>query len=496
MHRRHLCNLRTHFLMNPDKQHTLKGSATVKGVGLHTGEPVTLTLRPAPIGHGYKFQRTDLDGEPIINADADLVVSTERGTTLGKGDVRVNTTEHVLSALYALGVDNCLLQLSGPEVPIMDGSAMPFVEAIESVGLEEQNAPRDWYELTEPIWFETKERGTEMLGVPAPGGEFRLTVMVDYNSPVLGTQHASMYRAEEFKTDIAPCRTFVFLRELELLAKAGLIKGGDLNNAIVLEDREGTTKEQLKDLAKALGREYQDVEIRRNGVLNTTDLKFFNEPARHKLLDIVGDLALVGRPIKGHILAARPGHFGNTSFAKRIKEKMREDGKKNPGPQFDLTRTVYDINQIEKILPHRYPFLLVDRIIALDKETITGIKNVTMNEPQFTGHFPGNPVMPGVLQVEAMAQVGGIFALSQVPDPEYYTTYFLKIDGVRFKRKVIPGDTIVFHLVLLTPIRRGIVHMKGIGYVNGQPCLEAEMMAQIARDKAPKEEPAKATATA
>ena len=482
--------------MNPDKQHTLKGSATLKGVGLHTGEPVTLTLRPAPVGHGLKFQRTDLDGEPTINADCDLVVSTERGTTLEQNGAKVFTTEHVLAALYALQVDNALIQVSGPEMPIMDGSALPFVEAIESAGLEEQNAARNWYVLQEPIWFETKERGTEMLGVPAPGGEFRLSVMVDYNSPVLGTQHASMYRAEEFKTEIAPCRTFVFLRELEQLAKAGLIKGGDLNNAIVLEDREGTTKEQLKDLANALGREYQDVEIRRNGVLNTTDLKFFNEPARHKLLDIVGDLALVGRPIKGHILAARPGHFGNTSFAKRIKEKMREE-EKNAVVNFDLSKTVYDINDIEKILPHRYPFLLVDRIVAMDNQTITGYKNITMNEPQFTGHFPGNPVMPGVLQVEAMAQVGGIFALSQVPDPENYTTYFLKTDGVRYRRKVIPGDTIVFHLSLLTPIRRGIVHMKGMGYVNGQVAVEAEMMAQIARDKVPADTPkpaAKATA--
>ncbi|MBK7945097.1 MAG: bifunctional UDP-3-O-[3-hydroxymyristoyl] N-acetylglucosamine deacetylase/3-hydroxyacyl-ACP dehydratase [Flavobacteriales bacterium] len=471
-----------------DTQHTLKGSAVVKGVGLHTGEPVTLTLRPAPVGHGYKFQRTDLQGEPIIDADADLVVSTARGTTLGKGDAVVNTTEHVLSALYALNVDNCLLQLSGPEVPIMDGSAKAFVDAIESVGLEAQDAPRNWYVLKEPIWFETKERGTEMLGVPAPGGEFRITVMVDYNSPVLGTQHASMYRADEFKDEIAPCRTFVFLRELEQLAKAGLIKGGDLNNAIVLEDREGTTQEQLKDLAKALGREYEKVEIRRNGVLNTTDLKFYNEPARHKLLDIVGDLALVGRPIKGHILAARPGHFGNTSFAKRIKERIREE-EKSGIRHFDLSKTVYDINDIEKLLPHRYPFLLVDRIVAMDDRTITGYKNITQNEPQFTGHFPGNPVMPGVLQIEAMAQVGGIFALSKVADPENYTTYFLKIDGVRYRKKVIPGDTLVFHLELITPIRRGIVHMRGIGYVNGQAAVEAEMMAQLARDRAPVEAP-------
>jgi len=471
-----------------DKQHTLKAKSEVKGVGLHTGEEVTLTLCPAPIGHGLKFQRTDLEGRPVIDADADLVVSTARGTTLGKGEVKVNTTEHVLAALYALGVDNCLIQLDGAEVPIMDGSAMKFVEAIEKAGMEEQDAPRNWWVLKEPIWFETEERGTEMLGVPAPGGEFRLTVMVDYNSPVLGTQHASMYNQGEFKTEIASCRTFVFLREIEQLAKAGLIKGGDLDNAIVLEDREDITKEDLKALAKSIGREYQDVEIRRNGVLNTTDLKFLNEPARHKLLDIIGDLALVGRPIKGHILAARPGHFGNTSFAKRIKDKIREE-EKDTRVFFDLMKEpLFDINAITKMLPHRYPFLLVDKVMSMDATTIVGVKNVTMNEPQFTGHFPDNPVMPGVLQVEAMAQVGGIFALSQVPDPEHYTTYFLKTDGVRYRRKVIPGDTLVFHLKLITPIRRGIVHMKGVGYVNGQPVVEAEMMAQIARDKAPADE--------
>ncbi|MBP8823385.1 MAG: bifunctional UDP-3-O-[3-hydroxymyristoyl] N-acetylglucosamine deacetylase/3-hydroxyacyl-ACP dehydratase [Flavobacteriales bacterium] len=470
-----------------DKQHTLKATAEVTGIGLHTGEQVTLTLCPAPAGHGLKFQRTDLEGLPVIDADADLVVSTARGTTLGKGEVKVNTTEHVLAALYAMGVDNCLIQLNGSEVPIMDGSATPFVDAIEQAGFQEQDAPRNWWVLKEPIWFETQERGTEMLGVPAPGGEFRLTVMVDYNSPVLGTQHASMYNSGEFKAEIAPCRTFVFLREVEQLAKAGLIKGGDLDNAIVLEDREDITNDDLKALAKSIGREYQNVEVRRNGVLNTTDLKFLNEPARHKLLDIIGDLALVGRPIKGHILAARPGHFGNTTFAKRIKDRIREE-EKDERFFIDLTKEpLFDINAITKMLPHRYPFLLVDKVMSMDATSIVGVKNITMNEPQFTGHFPDNPVMPGVLQVEAMAQVGGIFALSQVPDPEHYTTYFLKTDGVRYRRKVIPGDTLVFRLVLITPIRRGIVHMKGIGYVNGQPAVEAEMMAQIARDKAPAE---------
>lgn len=482
-----------------DKQHTLKGTAQVSGVGLHTGEKVTLTLCPAPVGHGLKFQRTDLEGQPVIEADADLVVSTARGTTLGRGEVKVNTTEHVLAALYAMGVDNCLIQIDASELPIMDGSATPFVEAIERAGFQEQDAPRNWWVLKEPIWFETQERGTEMLGVPAPGGEFRLTVMVDYNSPVLGTQHASMYNSGEFKTEIAPCRTFVFLREVEQLAKAGLIKGGDLDNAIVLEDREDITNDDLKALAKSIGREYRDVEVRRNGVLNTTDLKFLNEPARHKLMDIIGDLALVGRPIKGHILAARPGHFGNTTFAKRIKDRIREE-EKDERVFFDLTKEpLFDINAITKMLPHRYPFLLVDKVMSMDADSIVGVKNVTLNEPHFTGHFPDNPVMPGVLQVEAMAQVGGIFALSQVPDPENYTTYFLKTDGVRYRRKVIPGDTLVFRLTLITPIRRGIVHMKGIGYVNGQPAVEAEMMAQIARDKASAEskaEPKKPVAQA
>jgi UDP-3-O-[3-hydroxymyristoyl] N-acetylglucosamine deacetylase/3-hydroxyacyl-[acyl-carrier-protein] dehydratase len=480
-----------------DPQHTLKAEATLKGVGLHSGVAVTLTLCPAPENHGYKFQRTDLEGWPIIEADADLVVSTARGTTLGKGDAVVNTTEHVLSALYALGVDNCLIKLTGPEVPIMDGSALPFVQAIEAVGLKPQNAARNWWVLREPIWFETEERGTEMLGVPTPGGEFRLTVMVDYNSPVLGTQHASMYRVEEFKDEIAPCRTFVFLRELEQLAKAGLIKGGDLDNAIVLEDREGTTQEDLKAVAKALDKPYQEVEIRRNGVLNTTDLKFFNEPARHKLMDIIGDLALVGRPIKGHILAARPGHFGNTSFAKRIKQKMREESK-NPIAHIDLNaEPLFDCMAISRMLPHRYPFLLVDKVLTMDDTTIVGVKNVTFNEPQFTGHFPDNPVMPGVLQVEAMAQVGGIFALSKVEDPANYSTYFLKIDNIRYRRKVVPGDTLVFHLELITPIRRGIVHMRGTGYVGGKPAVEAEMMAQIVRDrvadeKEPRQQPSNA----
>ena len=469
-----------------DKQRTLKKEVVVSGVGLHTGATVNVTINPAPDNHGYKFRRTDIEGTPIINADAKNVVDTQRGTTLEQNGARISTTEHLLAALYGMEVDNALIDVDGPEIPILDGSSKLFVDAIESAGYEEQEAERDYFVLKKNLTFEDTERGIEMLAVPTPDGEFRLTVMVDYNSPALGTQHASMYDIHEFKTDIAECRTFVFLRELEKLADAGLIKGGDLNNAIVLVEREDVTDEELKALAVKLGRPqetFNRVSYRGIGVLNNSDLKHYNEPARHKLLDIVGDLALVGRPIKGHILAARPGHAGNVTFAKIIQDLIKEERK--AGREFDLSaEPVYNINEIEAMLPHRYPFLLVDKILSLSDNEIVGVKNVTMNEPFFQGHFPNNPVMPGVLQIEATAQVGGIFALSQVEDPEKYSTYFMKIDKVKFKQKVIPGDTIVFALELLTPIRRGIVHMGGKAYVNGKVVMEAEMMAQIVKDKA------------
>lgn len=459
------------------KQKTIKNEFSIVGVGLHTGEKVTLTVKPAADNHGFKFKRVDVEGQPIINADADLVVDTSRGTTLEKNGVRVYTTEHVLAALAGLEIDNALLELDGPEMPIMDGSAYPFVQLILEVGIKEQEADKDYFIVTENLTYEDLERHTEMLAVPQD--EFRLTVMVDYNSPLLGTQHAHMYHVGEFVEEISKCRTFVFLREIEFLAKNGLIKGGDLDNAIILADQI-LPQEKLDEIADLLGKPH--IKMEATGILNNLTLHFQDEPARHKLLDIIGDLALVGKPIKGHILAARPGHKGNVDFAKLIKQEIKKQQKQ--GPQFDLTKEpIYDINDIEKLLPHRYPFLLIDKIIEVDETSIVGVKNITFNEPQFTGHFPGNPVMPGVLQIEAMAQVGGIFALSTVPDPENYMTYFMKIDGVKFKRKVIPGDTLVFQLELLTPIRRGIVHMQGKGYVNGQLAVEAELMAQIVKEK-------------
>lgn len=463
-----------------EQQRTLKSAIKLQGVGLHTGEKVTVEICPAPDNHGYKFQRVDLDGEPIIKADVDLVVATDRGTTLEYKGARVYTTEHILAALYGCQVDNALIKIDAPEVPIMDGSSLPFVKAIEEVGYEDQLAVREYLILDEIIPWEDTDKGIEFLAVPDPN--YRITVMVDYKSPVLGTQHASMYNIGEFKEHFAACRTFVFLRELEFLATNNLIKGGDLDNAIVLVERTDVSQEELNRLAKLLGKEDLKISIDGIGVLNSTKLQFENEPARHKLLDIVGDLALVGKPIKAHILGARPGHSGNVRFAKVLKDQIKKQEK--AGRKFDLTKDpLYTTCDIEKLLPHRYPFLMVDKIMEINEDSIIGVKNITMNEPIFTGHFPGNPVFPGVLQIEAMAQVGGIFALSKVEDPQLYSTYFMKIDKVKFKQKVVPGDTIVFELSLLSPIRRGLVEMIGRAYVNGKLVVEAEMLAQIIKDK-------------
>ncbi len=459
------------------KQQTIKKAVSISGVGLHTGKQVNLTFVPAPENHGYKFQRVDLPDHPIIDADVDNVVDTSRGTTLEQNGARVHTTEHVLAALVGMEIDNCLIQLDAPEMPIMDGSSMPFVKVLQQAGIDEQDAERTYFELTENLTFEDKVKNVEMLAVPQD--EFRVTVMVDYNSDVLGTQHAHIYNVGEFKTEIAMCRTFVFLHELEALLANNLIKGGDLNNAIVLVDKE-ISKEQIAHLQKVFHRE--DVEIKGKGVLNNTVLHHFNEPARHKLLDIVGDLALVGMPLKMHILAARPGHAGNVAFAKKIKDLIKS--KKKGNPTFDLNKpAVLTILDIQKLLPHRQPFLMIDKIMEITSESVVGVKNVTMNEEFFKGHFPENPVMPGVLLIEAMAQTGGILILKTVPDPENYLTFFMKIDGVKFRSQVIPGDTVVFDLKLVTPIRRGICHMKGIAYVNNKPVMEAEMMAQIVKVK-------------
>jgi UDP-3-O-[3-hydroxymyristoyl] N-acetylglucosamine deacetylase/3-hydroxyacyl-[acyl-carrier-protein] dehydratase len=463
-----------------EKQRTIKLPVSVEGVGLHTGAKAKLTIHPAPENYGYKFKRTDLPEQPIIEADVDLVIDTSRGTTLGKNGVKVSTIEHVLAALVGTQTDNALIEVTGPEIPIMDGSSKPFVDAINSVGHTEQQAIREYFVFESTLTYEDPIKKAEMLAVPSE--DFRITVMVDYNSPILGTQHASMYHIGEFNSGISECRTFVFLHELEQLLHHNLIKGGDLNNAIVIVDRE-IEQDKLDNLAKIFNK--PTVKVQGKGVLNNTVLHHQNEPARHKLLDIVGDLALVGMPIKGHILAARPGHAANVAFAKKIKElALAKKKKKDEGFFVDLNaKPVLNLQDIMKLLPHRQPFLLVDKIMELSAECVVGVKNVTINEYFFQGHFPGEPVMPGVLLIEAMAQCGGVLVLKTVPDPENYLTYFMKIDNVRFKQKVVPGDTVVFKLDLLSPIRRGLCHMKGVAYVAGKPVMEAEMLAQIAKVK-------------
>jgi len=471
------------------KQRTIKTPVTVSGVGLHTGEKVSLTFKPAPENHWYKFQRVDLPEKPIIEADADNVVSTDHGTTLEKRGARVHTTEHVLAALVGMEIDNCLIEVTGPEMPIMNGSSMPFIEALERAGIVEQEAERTYFELKSNLSYEDNVKHVEMLAVPQD--EFRLTVMVDYNSEVLGTQHAHIYKVGEFKSEIAMCRTFVFLHELEMLLKHNLIKGGDLDNAIVLVDKP-IPDEDLSHLRKVFNK--PDVEIKGRGVLNNTQLHYYNEPARHKLLDIVGDLALIGMPVKAHILAARPGHAGNVSFAKIFKERIKKDREEKEKAKaeakkateiskYDVNKVLLDINDIMKLLPHRDPFLLIDKILELSPTHVVGVKNVSMNEDYFRGHFPGNPVMPGVLLVEAMAQTGGVLVLKTVPDPENYLTYFLKIEDARFKNKVLPGDTVIFVLDLLEPIRRGLCRMRGTAYVNEKVVMEADMLAQIVKVK-------------
>ena len=458
------------------KQQTIKKSVTLSGVGLHTGVQTTMTFLPAKPNHGIKFQRVDLPGAPIIDADCDNVVDVSRGTTIEQSGARISTIEHTLAALVGLEIDNVLIEVDGPEAPIMDGSSLPFVQVLKSAGSEEQNALRDFYEVQDSIFYREASRNVEIAALPLD--DYRVTVMIDYNSPVLGSQHASITNIRQFEKEIASCRTFCFLHELEMLYKNNLIRGGDLNNAIVIVDRV-VEEYELEHIAKMLNK--PKVEVKKEGILNNIELRYNNEPARHKLLDIIGDLALAGRPLKAQILAARPGHAANVAFAKKLKRAMAETDKKGI-PRYNPTLPpVMDIKQITKFLPHRYPFLLIDKIIYLDRETVAGVKNVSMNEPFFQGHFPGNPVMPGVLIVEAMAQIGGILVLNTVPDPENYLTLFLGINEVRFRKIVSPGDSLVMQCDLLAPIKRGIAKMYGRAYVGNTLVCEGTMTASIVR---------------